>query len=60
MVEGKGFNIPSTLNPNELASPPLNEAAQSGTPRPPASTAPAPSLPRHGGDDTAQKKDPTT
>ena len=38
-VEGKGFEAPPPPKPNDLAVPPLHQAAPDGIPRPPASTA---------------------
>src|SRR5882762_8924447 len=47
MVEGKGFKAPFPPNANDLAVPPLHQAAPDGIPHPPASTNlhPTPPLP---------------
>jgi hypothetical protein len=47
VVEGKGFVGPDAPKPSDLATPPLPEAAPSGTPRPPASTASDPTSSPH-------------
>jgi hypothetical protein len=68
MVEGKGFEAPPPRNPNDLAVPPLHQAAPDGIPRPPASTAgyptpsrqglSAPDVPSDQSDKDSKKKEP--